>query len=73
MLQEELRFRTLKNRFFERPNKSEEEIELEEQTKKNIGNIEELKKEVKEWEFRSVKILQDLNYEKYDEIVEIEK
>ena len=26
-----------------------------------------------EWEFKSVKILQDLNYEKYDEIVEIAK
>ena len=36
-----------------------------------IDNIEELKEEVKEWEFKSVKMLQDLNYEKYDEIVEI--
>ena len=75
MLPEELRFRTVKNRFrfFGRPNKIEEEIELRGQTKKKIDNIEELKEEVKEWEFKSVKILQDLNYEKYDEIVEIAK
>ena len=69
MLQENLRFITLKNRFFRRPNKIEEETELKEPTKKKIDNIEELKKEVKEWEFKSVKILQDLNYEKYHEIL----
>ena len=28
---------------------------------------------MKEWELKSVKILQDLNYEKYDDIVEIAK
>ena len=56
-----------------RPNKTEEEIDLRRQTKKKIDNIEELKEEVKEWEFKSVKILQDLNYEKYDEVVEIAK
>ena len=28
---------------------------------------------MKEWEFKSVKILQDLNFEKYDEVVEIAK
>ena len=33
LLQEELRFRTLKNRFFGRPNKIEEEIELRGQTR----------------------------------------
>ena len=38
-----------------------------------IDNIEKLKKEVEEWEFKSVKLLQDLNYEKYDEIAEIAK
>ena len=73
LLQEELRFGTLKNRFFGRPNKIEEEIELREQTKKKTGNVEELKEEVKEWEFKSVKILQYLSYEKYDAIVEIAK
>ena len=28
---------------------------------------------MKEWEFKSIKILQDLNYENYDKIVEIKK
>ena len=69
MLQEELRLRTLKNSFFGRPNRIDEEIELREQIKKKIDNIEELKEEVKEWEFKSVKILQGLNYEKYDKLL----
>ena len=78
LLEEELRIITLRNRFLERPNKTEcnsieEEIDLRRQTKKKIDNIEKLKKEVKEWEFKSVKILQDLNYAKNDEIVEISK
>ena len=73
LLHEELRFITLKNRFLGRSNKIEEERELRRQTKKKIDNIEELKEEVKEWEFKSVTILQDLNYEKHDEIVEIAK
>ena len=73
MLQEELWFRTLRNKFWKRSNKIEEEIELKEQARKKIDNIKELKKEIKGWEFKSVKILQDLNYEKYDEIVEIGK
>ena len=51
----------------------EKEIDVRSQTKKKIDNIEKLKEEVKEWEFQRVKILQDLNYEKYDEVVEIEK
>ena len=73
MLQENLTLGTLKNRFGRRSNKIEEEIELREQTRKKIDNIEELKEEVEEWEFKSVKILQNLNYEKHDEIVEIAK
>ena len=73
LLEEKLRIRTLKNRFLGKPNKIEEEIDLRRQTKNNIDNIEELKEEVKEWEFKSVKILQVLNYEKYDEIVETAK
>ena len=71
LLQEELRITALKNRFLRRPNKIEEEIDLRKQTKKKIDNIEELKEEVKEWEFKSVKILQHLNYEKNNKIVEI--
>ena len=64
---------TLRNRFLGRPNKSEEETDLRRQTKKKIDNIEELKEKAKEREFKSVKILQDLNYAKNDEIVEIAK
>ena len=78
LLEEELRIIRLRNRFLGRPNKIrcnsiEEEIDLRRQTKKKIDNIEKLKEEVKESEFKSVKILQDLNYEKYDEVVEIAK
>ena len=61
MVQEELRFRTLRKKFFGKPNKIEDEIELREEIKKKIDNIEALKEEVKEWEFKSVKILHDLN------------
>ena len=76
--QEELRVITLRSRFLRRPNKIEynsieEEIHLRRQRKKKIDNIGKLKEEVKEWEFKSVKILQDLNYAKNDEIVEIAK
>ena len=55
LLQEELRFITLKNRFFGRPRKIKEEIELRAQTKKKTDNIEELKEEVKEWELKVLK------------------
>ena len=72
-MQEELRIITLRNRFLGRRNKIKEEIELRRNTRKKIDNIEELKEELDEWEFKSVKMLQDLNYEKYDEIVEIAK
>ena len=72
MLQEELRLITLRNKFLGSPNKIEEEIELRKQTEKKIDNIEELK-EVKKWEFKSFKLLQDINYEKNDEIFEIGK
>ena len=68
-----MRIVTLRNRFVGRPNNAEEEIDLRRQTKKKIDNIEELKEEVKEWEFKTVRILQDLNYEKNDEIVDIAK
>ena len=64
---------TLTNKFYERSNNVEEEIDLRRQTKKKLDNLEELKEEVKEWEFKSVKKLQGLNYAKNDEIVEIEK
>ena len=73
LLEQELRFITLKNKYWGRPKRDIEEIELREQIKKKIDNTEELKEEVKEWEFKSVKMQQDLNYEKYDEVVEIAK
>ena len=39
LLEEELRIITLRNRFLERPNNIEEEIDLRRQTKKKIDNI----------------------------------
>ena len=71
MLQENLKFGALKNRFRGRSNSTEEEIELKKQTRKKIDNIERLKTEVEEWDFKSVKLFQDLNYEKGAEIAEI--
>ena len=44
LLQENLRIRILRNRFLGRPNKIEEEIELREQKRKRIVDIEESKK-----------------------------
>ena len=71
MLQANLKFGTLRNRFRGRPNSIEEEIELRKQRIKKIDSIERLKTEV--WEFESVKLLQDLNYEKGAEIAEIKR
>ena len=48
----------------------EEEIDLREQAKKRIDEIEELKEDV-EWESKTAKMLQDLNYKKNDEIAAI--
>ena len=64
---------TLKNRFLGRPNNVEEEIDLRRQTQKKIDNIEKLKEEAKEWEFKSVKMLQELNYATNEEIGGIAK
>ena len=71
LLQEQLRIITLRNRFLGKPNKIEEEIDFKRQTKTKVDNIEELKEGVKEWEFKSVKILQDLNYEKNDSSLDL--
>ena len=74
LLQENLKFGTRRNRFWER-NSIEEEIELRKQTRKKIDNIERLKteiKEIKEWELKSAKLLEDLNFEKGVEITRIE-
>ena len=67
------KFGTLKIRFWGRSNSIEQEIELRKQKRKKIDNIKRLKKEVKEWEFKSVKLLQDINYEKGAKIVEINR
>ena len=48
LLQENLRFGTLKNRFKERPNSIEEETELRKQIRKKINTIERLKTGVEE-------------------------
>ena len=59
LLQENLQSGALKNIFWGRLNSIEEEIELRKQTRKMIDNIERLKTEVEEWEFKSVRLLQD--------------
>ena len=59
LLQENLKSGALKNIFWGRLNSIEEEIELRKQTRKMIDNIERLKTEVEEWEFKSVRLLQD--------------
>ena len=83
--QEKLRFRTIKNKFWERLDSTEEEIELREIreiTRKKINYIERLETEIKETEelvieggSKSIDLLFDLNLEKgfeIDEIMEIE-
>ena len=72
-LLELLRLRTLRNRFWGRSNSIEEEIELRKHTRKKIDSIERLKTELEEWEFKSVKLLKDLNYEKGAETAEIKR
>ena len=73
MLEEELGIMTLRNKYHGRPNNIEEELDLKRQKKKKIDNIEELKEEVKEREFKRVRVLQNLSFEKNDQIVEIAK
>ena len=64
LLEEELRIITQRNKYHGKLNNFKEEIDLRRQTKKKIDNIEELKEEVKEWEFKTVRILQDLKFER---------
>ena len=63
---------TLRNKYLDRLSYDiiEEEIDLREQAKKRINEIGELKENV-EWESKAAKMLQDLNYEKNDEIAAI--
>ena len=73
LLEENLRLRSLRNRFLRRSNSIEEEMELRKHTAKKIDSTERLKTEVEEWEFKSVKLLQDLNYKNCTEIAEIKR
>ena len=60
---------TLRNKYLGRSSYDidQEEIELTEQAKKRIHEIEELKEDV-EWESKAAIMFQDLNYEKNDEV-----
>ena len=75
LLEEEIFFMTLRNIHLGRSNHiiKEEEVELREQTKNKVGEIEELKEGVDGIEFQSVKTLEDfLKHEEAATIVEIE-
>ena len=63
---------TLRNKHLGKSNYDidEEEIDLTEQAKRRIHKIEELKEDVK-WESKAAKMLQDLSYEKNDEVATI--
>ena len=70
LLEEEIFFMTLKNKHLNRSSHfiKEEEIDLREQTKKKVDEIEELKEEVDGCEFQSVKTLVNLNFLKLTRI-----
>ena len=75
-LQENLKFGTLRNRFWGRPSSIEEEIELRKMTGKTIDDIERLETEIKgikKMEFTGVKLIEVLNFEKRLEIDEMLK
>ena len=72
LLEEEIFIRTLINKHLDRSSYDidEEEIDLRELAKRKVDEIEELKEDV-EWESNAAKMLQDLSYEKNDEIAAI--
>ena len=72
LLEEEIFIMTLRNKHLGRSSydTDEEEIDLREQAKKKVDKIEELKGDV-EWESKSAKMLQDLSYEKNDDIAAV--
>ena len=74
LLDEKIFIMTLTNKHLGRScyDTDEEEIDLREQPKKRIDKIEELKEDA-EWESKAAKMLQDLNYEKNNEILAIAK
>ena len=67
LLEEEIFFRTLRNKYLGRSIYiiKEEEIDLRKQAKKKIDKIEELKEGVYVNEFQSIKTLVDLNFLKH--------
>ena len=69
LLEEQIFIITLRNKYLGRSgfDINEKEIDLREQVKKKADKIEELKEDV-EWESKAAKTLQDLKYEKNDEI-----
>ena len=71
-LNEETFIATLRNKHLGKSSYDidEEEIDLTEQAKQRIDKIEESKKDVK-WEPKAAKMLQNLKYEKNDEIAVI--
>ena len=71
-LNEETFITTLRNKHLGKSSYDidEEEIDLTEQAKQRIDKIEESKKDVK-WEPKAAKMLQNLKYEKNDEIAVI--
>ena len=66
---------TLRNKHLDRSSHiiKEEQIELREQTKKRIDEIEELKEGVDGIEFQSAKMPEDLNFLKHEEIAAVAK
>ena len=76
LLEEEIFFMTLRNKHLGRSSHitKEEEVELREQAKKKINQIKELEKGVHGIEFQiAIKILEDLNFLKHEEIEGIAK
>ena len=73
LLVEEIFLMTLRNKHLGKSSHiiKEEEIDLKEQAKKRIDEIEELKEGVDGIEFQSVKILEDLNFLKHEEAAAI--
>ena len=75
LLEEKIFFMTLRNKHLGKLSHiiKEEELELREQAKKKIDEIEELKEGVDEIELRSIKTLEDLNFLKHEEAAAIAK
>ena len=75
LLEEKIFSMTLRNKHLGKLSHiiKEEELELREEAKKKIDEIEELKEVVDEIELRSIKTLEDLNFLKHEEAAAIAK